>query len=378
MTGDAVVATPQGRRARGIALALFVASALPLAWINRPDGPLRRDPLAPSRHVPVVDAQLELARRYAPWILHEFDPRGGRQDVPCPVDFDGNLRGDDDWEDLPDFELLPTLYYACLETETHWFLAYHLFHPRDWTTFDLGLHMTHENDGENLQIVVERASGRVVLLFTQAHYRGGVYANPGSGVADGRERVRGPLVLVDDAGRPAVDGAHAVVFVERCGHGIWGIADHHASAALEADGTARFAGAGWVLRPAAQGEPVREPLLQSGLVVPYALESTTAKLWPGLADGTLVGEGGLVDGVLPLVCAQGSFEVPRYYEGDRFSGPFGPDRGISPFAVDFRFGAGEVGALFFDPARRYAECLIVPEVWSTTYRDYPFASSDPH
>ena len=39
----------------------------------------------------------------------------------------------------------------------------------------------------------------------------------------------------------------------------------------------------------------------------------------------------------------------------------------------FRFGEGEVGALFFDPARRYAECLAVPQPWSLDYEDYPFA-----
>lgn len=372
--------TPRGTRMgwrRRSAITALVALALALAWLNRPVGPLRRAPLEPSRHAPAVDAHLPLARRYAPWILAEHHPTRGRQDVPCPVDFDGNLRGDDDWEHFADFELLPTVYYACLETETHWFLAYHLFHPRDWTLFDVGLHLTHENDGENLQVVVERSSGRVMLLFTQAHYRGGVYADPGSGIADGTERVRAPLVLVDDAGRPAPEGTHAAVFVESGGHGIYGLADRHARATLEAGGSVRFTRAGWILRPAVEGEPVHEPALESGRVVPYALLSTTARLWPGLADGSLVGKGGLVDGALPFDSPQGSFSVPRYYEGDRFSGPFGPDRGISPFAVDFRFGAGEVGALFFDPARRYAECLVVPEVWSTAYRDYPFVLPGP-
>ena len=42
-------------------------------------------------------------------------------------------------------------------------------------------------------------------------------------------------------------------------------------------------------------------------------------------------------------------------------------------ALDFGFDEGEVGALFFDPARRYAECLGVPEPWSTDYEAVPFA-----
>ena len=41
-------------------------------------------------------------------------------------------------------------------------------------------------------------------------------------------------------------------------------------------------------------------------------------------------------------------------------------------AVDFGFRAGEVGALFFDPASRYRQMLRVPEPWSTEYLGFPF------
>ena len=64
--------------------------------------------------------------------------------------------------------------------------------------------------------------------------------------------------------------------------------------------------------------------------------------------------------------------MPRFYEADRFSGPLGPDKGISPFAVDYDFGEGEVGALLFDPAWRYAETLRIEGEWSREYVDYPF------
>jgi len=366
-----------GRRWWPLALLAGGASCASLVCINARPAPLRLDPLLPSAHTPVVDEHLELARRYAPFLYKEFHPRLGRQDVPAPVDFDGNLAGDDNWAACARYELLPTVYYAVLETRSHLFLTYHLFHPRDWTRFDLGVHLTHENDGENLQVVVDKASESVVLLFTQAHYRGGVYApalpGPGaSGFGDGAERLRGPFQLVGEGGVPAPDGRHAAAFVESGGHGIYGTLDRHARVELRADGSAEFARAGWILRPARAGEDVREPELVDGAVVPYRLESTTAKLWPLLASGALVGEGRLLDGALPYADARVELGVPRYYEADRFSGPFGPDRGISPFAVDFRFGAGEVGALFFAPAERYAEVLAVPAGWSTEYVDPPF------
>jgi len=65
-------------------------------------------------------------------------------------------------------------------------------------------------------------------------------------------------------------------------------------------------------------------------------------------------------------------EVPRYYDAGRFSGPLGRDRAISPFALDFNFDKGTLGALFFNPARRYAEQLNITVPWSKRYLNYPF------
>jgi hypothetical protein len=336
--------------------------------------PLTLPPLGATDRPLVVDGQLELARRYAPFVYHALDAERGRQDLPTRVDFDGDLRGDNNWEQMPRFELPPTLYYAALSTGTHHFITYHLFHPRDWASFDVGLHLTHENDGENLQVVVERATGQVVLLFTQAHYCGGVYVSPQGPWAAGSEPIRGPLLLVDDDGRPDATGTHAAVFVETEGHGIYGATDDDSDVRVQPDGRADFLGQGLTFRPAREGEPVREPALDAVASVPYQLESITAKLWPGLRDGSLLGEDGLFDGALRYRGPQIDVGVPRYYEGDRFSGPFGADRGIAPFAVDFAFGEGEVGALFFDPARRYAECLGVPSPWSLDYEGYPFTT----
>ena len=361
-----------GSRARRAGAVAAAALGAWLLWLNTRPAPLVLAPLAPSAGTPLVDAQLELAARLAPFVYHEFDPTRGREDVPAPVDFDGDLDGENAWENFARFELVPTVYYAVLETGTHWFLTYHLFHPRDWVRFDLGLHLSHENDGENLQVVVSKTSEEPVLLFAQAHYRGVAYANPGSGFGDGRVALRGPFLRVDADGMPSSSGAHAGVFVESGGHGIFSALDPHAGVTVGPDGEARFERAGWVMRAARAGEALAEPGLVSGAVVPYRLESLEAKLWPLLATGELVGEGRLLDRPLRYEDERIAIDVPRYYEADRFSGPFGPDRGIAPFAVDFRFGAGEVGALFFGPAARYAALLGVPEPWSLEYVAYPF------
>ncbi|MCA8922055.1 MAG: hypothetical protein KDD82_09615 [Planctomycetes bacterium] len=369
--------TSPSRRPRGRRLA--TCGALGLAWLLLVNcsgsGELRHDPLRAVTAPLSSDAHLALAARYAPWIYHEVHPDYGRQDLPTRVDFDGDLLGANNWDHLADFELPPTVYYAVLETETHWFLSYHLFHPRDWSYLRIGFNETHENDGENLQVVVSKASGRPVLLFTQAHFFGAVHADPDAGFRAGEESLRAPLLTLDARGVPSPAGTHAGVFVEGYGHGIYGALDPSLELEVGADGSPRFPGAGLVFRPAAPGEAVAEPdPSASGAVVPYRLASTEATLWPGLADGSLIGEGGLLDGPSRLEREVIQLDVPRFYEADRFSGLFGSDRGISPFAVCFSFWSDQIGALYFDPANRYPEVLGVPEPWSRTYVAYPYRS----
>jgi hypothetical protein len=363
----------RARRAlRVVGLLLVGGAAVGLVRLNAFGGPLRAAELLDATPPPVVDEHFALARAHAPWLYHAVHPEHGRQDLPAAVDFDGDLSGENSWDNMPYHALVPTVYYATLETETHWFLTYHLYHPRDWTLFDVGLHLTHEGDGENLQVVVEKASGRPVLLFTQAHYRGGVYFGSRGGFADGAESARGTLVLVDDAGRPDPNGAHPAVYVQSRGHGLYGLDGDHACVTLAPDGEAVFDGHGLVFRPAREGEVAREPALDAAGPVPYRLESTLAKLWPGVRDGSAIGSERLFDGPVRYADERVTVDLPRFHAGERFSGPLGPDRGISPFAVDFGWRAGTLGALFFDPARRYAEVLSTPPAWSRTYRGYPF------
>jgi hypothetical protein len=210
-----------------------------------------------------------------------------------------------------------------------------------------------------------------VLLLAQAHYCGVAWSAADSGFGSLEEDVEGPFLLLDADGRPAADATHAAVFVESQGHGILSATDPDADVAVGADGGVAFTTHGIVLVPSLDGAATGEPP-HHATRWPYRLESTARKIWPGVADGSLLGEDGLLDGTCTLESAGASYPVPRYYEGDRFSGPFGADRGISPFAIDFGFSCGTVGALYFDPAGRYAECLRVPTPWSQTYVARPF------
>lgn len=185
----------------------------------------------------------------------------------------------------PYSELLPTDSYAILETETHYFISYHLFHPRDWNHFTVWLNDTHENDGENFQVVVRKSDGRVVLLWTQAHYRSRVYTFVGSGIESAASQISGVFQTVDSNGVPGEKGTHACVFVESEGHGIYSTMDTDTEVRVNADGTFRFnGGSGLRFRPAQAGDEIKEPEDTRSGEVPYQMDSITAKLWPLLRD----------------------------------------------------------------------------------------------
>jgi hypothetical protein len=321
----------------------------------------------------VTDSLLHVARGYAPFIYHATDPDGGRQDIISNIDFDGDFVGNNNWENFDLYKLRPTVYYAVLQTETHYFISYHLFHPRDWNHFTFWLQDTHENDGENLQVVVRKEDRRVVLLWTQAHYGSDIHVMPWSGIRSGEMEVAGGFQLVDGSGIPSDSGKHVAVFVEAQGHGIYGTLDGSSQVTVYGDGRYSFEeGSGVLFRPALISENVYEPASWNAVDVPYALQSTTALLWPMLAANTLTGDGRLLDGPVELEDSLITVDVPRYYDADRFSGPLGNDRGISPFALDFAFQPPFLGSLFFNPAERYREQLSVPRSWSTAYLDHPF------
>lgn len=339
--------------------------------LSRPIRPEEQNRGAP----PAREALTSIVERYAPFVYAATDKRGGRQDIISNFDFDGDLVGNNNWENFDRFQLTPTVYYAILETGTHYFISYHLFHPRDWNQFTVWLNDTHENDGENFQVVARKSDGRVVMLWTQAHYRSKTYSRSGSGIEPGATSLEGAFHTVDSNGAPSETGTHACVFVESEGHGIYGTLGSDSEVRLNADGTFTFeGGSGLLFRPARAGEEAKEPENISSGEVGYQLDSITMKLWRLLRDGALTGDGRLLDGSSPY---RDEFvdikEVPRFYDGDRFSGPFGSDRGISPFALDFSFDRGTLGALFFNPARRYAERLKITDPWSREYINYPFA-----
>ena len=155
----------------------------------------------------------ELIRAYAPVITHGT---ASDQDFITAVDFDGDWISNNNWENQPGGDLSAHVYYSVIETETHWFLFYALFHPRDYTDDPCQeSDGCHENDMESVQVVVAKDGtpyGHPVALETLAH--GHIYLYKFDDmVKRGALRVRGAATLEE---------GHPVVWVETYGHGIHG------------------------------------------------------------------------------------------------------------------------------------------------------------
>lgn len=179
----------------------------------------------------------EIASRFAP-VFHQALGPMPRFDYITNFDFDGDWRGDNNWNNaaLQRFPLKGYVYYAVFETPTHFFIHYAAFHPRDYKGGEKGALvsqamrigvalggqydptgraseavMAHENDLEGALVVAEKngpdpARARLFLVETLAHNAFLKYVPPGSSAGSGE-----PL---------AADGVRPHLFIEPKGHGI--------------------------------------------------------------------------------------------------------------------------------------------------------------
>ncbi|HZG53895.1 MAG TPA: hypothetical protein VEZ40_17455 [Pyrinomonadaceae bacterium] len=182
----------------------------------------------------------EIASQFAP-VFHQSLGDQRRHDYITNFDFDGDWRGDNNWDNADNtrYPLRAYVYYAVSETPTHFFIHYAVFHPRDYKGSGTGGRilseiiregvrhggrydptglsgdavLAHENDMEGCLVVAAKAGAelreaRVVFVETMAHDRFLKYVPD---AAAGDKRAFDEVRL--DAGRPEL-------YVEAKGHGV--------------------------------------------------------------------------------------------------------------------------------------------------------------
>lgn len=160
------------------------------------------------------DPYASLASHHAPYIAQEtwFNPHA---DYLTRFDYDGNQKGDDNWENLKVGILEAYVYYAVMETKTHWFLHYNFFHPRDYSDACV-VGTCHENDNEGIILTIRKDGsefGSLEIMETLAHNNVYTFSNLASLERD---------VHTIDGAIKFNEGSHPIVFIEGGGHGVYG------------------------------------------------------------------------------------------------------------------------------------------------------------
>ncbi|MBI3666448.1 MAG: hypothetical protein HY236_09545 [Acidobacteria bacterium] len=226
---------------------------------NRARVQIEVTPAAPSHRVAETtsfgpesqarDFYRDLAEHYAPLICQEtwFDPKA---DFLARFDYDGDWRGDNNWDHLYQGSSQAYVYYAAMETPTHYFLVYNFFHPRSYSDRCGTPRACRENDNQGLILTIHKDGskyGRLQVVETLADNNIYSYtADPQ--IREGAHRIDGQLKLWRDSS--------PIVFVQSGQHSVHGAAhpDHSRFSVERMDFTAstgvtyRYAGA--AARPA--------------------------------------------------------------------------------------------------------------------------------
>jgi hypothetical protein len=279
----------------------------------------------------------ELARHYAPVI---YQGAASDADYITAVDFDGDWIGNNNWENQPSGDLSAYVYYSVAETNSHWFLFYSLYHPRDYTEEPCEeSDGCHENDMESLQVVVVKdgtSYGRLQALLTLAHSH--IYLYPFD------DSVRKGALRPDGRGQQ-VEG-HPAVWVEIYGHGIYG------RPAILVPGKITY-------RVGDQAE-IPEDIHDDN--VSYELLSIYDTLWQHRAE---IGPGQIFDRPFDY---HGQI-LPASFDGENW----GQDKANPPWAYNQEIGNVLLrGDFFLDPAKALAYFATLQGELSRTYVYNPF------
>jgi hypothetical protein len=205
----------------------------------RPDESISFPPEPTSNH-----PYRALAEHWAPFIAQEtwFTPKA---DYLARFDLDGDWQGDNNWDNAFAGSSQAYVYYAAMETKTHWFLIYNMFHPRDYSDKCVA-GSCHENDNEGLILTVLKDGSRYGALQTMetlAHNN--VYSHVNSrSIRSGLHNVDGGIEFWQES--------HPVAFIESGGHGVYGSTSSHSRFTLEAGDFSTGSGVTYVYKGQAE------------------------------------------------------------------------------------------------------------------------------
>lgn len=166
---------------------------------------------------PLEDPYRRLAEHYSPFVAQETWFQW-TADALTRSDFDDDWDAANNWDNLGKGSTQAYVYYAAIESQSHWFLIYNFFHARDYSD-NCVAGTCHENDNEGIVLAVRKDGsqfGTLETMETLAHNNVYSYVNDRA-IRRGAHNIEASIALHD--------GSHPMVFLEAGGHGALGASD---------------------------------------------------------------------------------------------------------------------------------------------------------
>ncbi|MBX7221276.1 MAG: hypothetical protein K1Y36_15110 [Blastocatellia bacterium] len=319
----------------------------------------------------------EIAGRFAPIFIQSLGD-SPRFDYITKFDFDGDWKGTNNWENAANqkYPLTANVYFSLCESQTHYFIHYAAFHPRDYKggntkgtllseLFQEGARLggkydptglaqeavlAHENDLEGCLLVIEKSGndpqkGKLVYFETLAHNKFNQYRP-----------------------NPDTDGNNALLYVEPKGHGIYSYEDGKRQAKNQSKGEMRYEYRG----------RAEDPEKNTTGTVGYDLIPMVSTLWvkaQGSPNETYGIENDYQSLQLEVVKPRKirAQEIKVGLVGNAFRGDVGGKNMARPPWGWFSSAERDrpLGEWFFDPAKVVKRHYNLPDTFSLAYLHHP-------
>ena len=187
--------------------------------------------LLPNTNAQENTDRIDFAYYWAPIIYQDTDDTNTKADYFTKFNYDGNWIGNDNWDNLNIHEPKTYVYFSYIETETHVFLGYYFFHPRDWEDTNSDT-VSHENDLEGVLLVIKKDDswGQFLCMLTRAHFDFKQYTDedqaPSSSITNGEGTIDGDVEFTEvdnyNIDFPFQSHEHPIIYIEAHGHAIYG------------------------------------------------------------------------------------------------------------------------------------------------------------
>jgi len=135
-------------------------------------------------------------------------------DYPTRADFDGDWNLGNNWDNTDNYFKSLLVYYSFVKTDTHWYIGYHFYFPRRWSTFGI-LGNQYENALRSVLLVVRQDDGFGTLEAMETSTENSLYRYVMQDSELGENFTDGFIKMDDSSGHP-----RPVIYIEDQTHNI--------------------------------------------------------------------------------------------------------------------------------------------------------------